>query len=80
MSHICVPASQDVIIHLKVLLINVTWDAQFGNESSETLKNLSSVIENSVSNVHLITCIDSEWCFFPYENDIKFHNYQQRHL
>ena len=79
MSHICFPASQDVIIHLKVLLINVTWDAQFGNESSDTFKHLSSVIGNSVSNIYLIIyliAID----VFPYENDIKFHNYQQRHF
>ncbi|KAJ7375164.1 hypothetical protein OS493_001902 [Desmophyllum pertusum] len=45
-------AIQDIIINLKVLLINVTWDTQFENRSSEVFTNLSSVIENSVKFLH----------------------------
>ena len=56
-------AIQDIIINLKVLLINVTWDTQFENRSSEVFTNLSSVIENSVSNmISLLFVFD----FFPH--------------
>ncbi|XP_022784712.1 protein sidekick-1-like isoform X2 [Stylophora pistillata] len=45
-------APQDVSIHFKVLLMNVSWDTQLGNKSSETSMNLSSVIETSVIVLH----------------------------
>lgn len=62
-------APQDIIIHFRVLLINVSWEAQLGNESSETFRNLSSVIENSVSNVKKI--LESCEFFVPYKDVVK---------
>ena len=59
-------APQDIIIHFRALLINVSWEAQLGNKSSETFRNLSSVIENSVSNVKKI--LESCEFFVPYKD------------
>ena len=62
-------APQEIIIHFRVLLINVSWEAQLGNKSSETFRNLSSVIENSVSNVKKI--LESCEFFVPYKDVVK---------
>ena len=62
-------APQDIIIHFRALLINVSWEAQLGNKSSETFRNLSSVIENSVSNVKKI--LESCEFFVPYKDVVK---------
>ena len=62
-------APQDIIINFRVLLINVSWEAQLGNKSSETFRNLSSVIENSVSNVKKI--LESCEFFVPYKDVVK---------
>ena len=62
-------APQDIIIHFRALLINVSWEAQLGNKSSETFRNLSSVIENSVSNVKKI--LESCEFFLPHKDVVK---------
>ncbi|RMX41265.1 hypothetical protein pdam_00012375, partial [Pocillopora damicornis] len=63
-------APQDIIIHFRVLLINVSWETQLGNKSSETFRNLSSFIENSVRVLH------QNDSFYNNVSSVSFRNYR----
>ena len=38
-----------ILINITVLLLNSTWNAQYGNRRNQDFKNLSYIIEHSVS-------------------------------